>query len=110
MRISDGSSDVCSSDLVLQAEKIIFLTNAPGVLDKQERILTGLTVPQVEALIADGTIYGGMVPQVRYALDAVNSGVKSAHIIDGRLAHSVSLELFTAKGIGTLLHGRSEAV
>src|SRR3546814_8932441 len=95
MRISDWSSEVCSSDLinadgaagklaaVLQAEKIIFLTNAPGVLDKQERILTGLTVPQVEALIADGTIYGGMVPKVRYALDAVNSGVKSAHIIDG---------------------------
>ena len=90
---------------VLQAEKIIFLTNAPGVLDKQDRILTGLTVPQVEELIADGTIHGGMVPKVRYALDAVNSGVKSAHIIDGRLEHSVLLELFTDAGIGTLIRG-----
>src|SRR3546814_3197243 len=70
---------------------------SPGVLDKQERILTGLTVPQVEALIAAGTIYGGMVPKVRYALDAVNSGVKSAHIIDGRLDHSVLLELFRSE-------------
>ncbi len=77
---------------MLQAEKIIFLTNAPGVLDKQDKILTGLTVPQVEDLILDGTIYGGMVPKVRYALDAVNSGVKSAHIIDGRIEHSVLLE------------------
>jgi acetylglutamate kinase len=101
------NADVAAGKLaaVLQAEKVIFLTNAPGVLDKQGRILTGLTVPQVEDLIADGTIFGGMVPKVRYALDAVSSGVKSAHIIDGRLNHSVLLELFTDQGIGTLIHG-----
>lgn len=101
------NADVAAGRLaaVLQAEKIIFLTNAPGVLDKQDRVLTGLTVPQVEGLIADGTIYGGMVPKIRYALDAVNSGVKSAHIIDGRLEHSVLLELFTDQGIGTLIRG-----
>jgi len=101
------NADVAAGKLaaVLQAEKIIFLTNAPGVLDKQGNILTGLTVPQVEGLIADGTISGGMVPKVRYALDAVNSGVKSAHIIDGRLDHSVLLELFTDQGIGTLIKG-----
>ncbi|MDM4772983.1 acetylglutamate kinase [Solimonas sp. SE-A11] len=101
------NADVAAGKIaaVLQAEKIIFLTNAPGVLDKEEKILTGLTVPQVEDLILDGTIYGGMVPKVRYALDAVNSGVKSAHIIDGRVDHSVLLELFTDAGIGTLIRG-----
>ncbi len=101
------NADVAAGKLasVLQAEKIIFLTNAPGVLDRQERVMTGLTVPQVEDLIADGTISGGMVPKVRYALDAVNSGVRTAHIIDGRLQHSVLLELFTDQGIGTLIHG-----
>ncbi|HEY1077484.1 MAG TPA: acetylglutamate kinase [Fontimonas sp.] len=101
------NADVAAGKIaaVLQAEKIIFLTNAPGVLDKQNEILTGLTVPQVEDLILDGTIHGGMVPKVRYALDAVNSGVKSAHIIDGRIEHSVLLELFTDAGIGTLIRG-----
>lgn len=101
------NADVAAGKIaaVLQAEKIIFLTNAPGVLDKQNQILTGLTVPQVEDLILDGTIHGGMVPKVRYALDAVNSGVKSAHIIDGRVEHSVLLELFTDAGIGTLIRG-----
>jgi len=101
------NADVAAGKIaaVLQAEKIIFLTNAPGVLDKGNSILTGLTVPQVEDLILDGTIHGGMVPKVRYALDAVNSGVKSAHIIDGRIEHSVLLELFTDAGIGTLIRG-----
>jgi len=101
------NADVAAGKIaaVLQAEKIIFLTNAPGVLDKEDKILTGLTVPQVEDLILDGTIHGGMVPKVRYALDAVNSGVKSAHIIDGRVEHSVLLELFTDAGIGTLIRG-----
>ncbi len=101
------NADVAAGKLaaVLQAEKIIFLTNAPGVLDRNNKILTGLTVPQVEALIADGTIHGGMVPKVRYALDAVNRGVRSAHIIDGRLDHSTLLELFTDDGIGTLIRG-----
>ncbi len=90
---------------VLSAEKLILLTNTQGVLDKQGGVLTGLTVPQVEGLIADGTISGGMLPKIRCALDAVNSGVKSAHIIDGRITHSVLLELFTDQGIGTLIRG-----
>lgn len=90
---------------VLQAEKIMFLTNAPGVLDKSGSVLTGLTVQEVETLIADGTISGGMVPKVRYALDAVNSGVRNAVIIDGRVEHAVLLELFTDAGVGTLIRG-----
>jgi len=90
---------------VLQAEKLMLLTNIPGVMDKAGNVLTGLTVPQVQALIADGTIYGGMLPKIQCALDAVASGVKSAVIIDGRLDHSVLLELFTNEGIGTLIRG-----
>jgi acetylglutamate kinase len=86
---------------VLQAEKLILLTNTQGLLDRAGTVLTGLSAQQVEALIADGTIHGGMLPKIRCALDAVNSGVKSAHIIDGRLTHSVLLELFTDQGIGT---------
>jgi acetylglutamate kinase len=90
---------------VIGAEKLILLTNTQGVLDKEGRVLTGLSVGQVEKLIADGTISGGMLPKIRCALDAVNSGVKSAHIIDGRITHSVLLELFTDEGIGTLIRG-----
>ncbi|WP_029889030.1 acetylglutamate kinase [Polycyclovorans algicola] len=88
---------------VLKAEKLILLTNITGLLDKQGKVLTGLTVDQVKALIADGTIYGGMLPKIECALDAVNTGVRTAHIIDGRVEHSVLLELFTDKGIGTLI-------
>jgi acetylglutamate kinase len=90
---------------VIGAEKLILLTNTQGVLSKEGKVLTGLAVGQVEALIADGTISGGMLPKIRCALDAVNSGVKSAHIIDGRIEHSVLLELFTDAGIGTLIRG-----
>jgi acetylglutamate kinase len=90
---------------VLQAEKLMLLTNAQGLTDKAGNVLTGLTVPQVESLIADGTIYGGMLPKIQCALDAVARGVKSAVIIDGRLEHSVLLELFTDEGIGTLIKG-----
>jgi acetylglutamate kinase len=90
---------------VINAEKLMLLTNTQGVLDKQGRVLTGLSVQQVEGLVADGTIFGGMLPKIRCALDAVNSGVKSAHIIDGRITHSVLLELFTDEGIGTLIRG-----
>ncbi|TJY63343.1 acetylglutamate kinase [Sinimarinibacterium sp. CAU 1509] len=101
------NADVAAGKLaaVLQAEKLMLLTNTRGVLSKQGEVLTGLTVPQVEALIADGTIHGGMLPKIGCALDAVNSGVKSAHIIDGRITHSVLLELFTDEGIGTLIRG-----
>jgi acetylglutamate kinase len=101
------NADVAAGKLasVLQAEKLLLLTNTQGVLGKSGQVLTGLTVPQVEQLIGDGTIHGGMLPKIRCALDAVNSGVKSAHIIDGRITHSVLLELFTDEGIGTLIKG-----
>ncbi len=91
---------------VLQAEKLILLTNISGVQDKQGNVLTGLTVTQVNEMIADGTIHGGMLPKIQCALDAVNSGVKTAQIIDGRVEHAVLLEVFTDKGIGTLITGR----
>jgi acetylglutamate kinase len=88
---------------VLQAEKVIFMTNIPGVLDKQMKLLTGLTPREVDALMADGTITGGMIPKVGYAVDAVNSGVKTAHIIDGRVEHALLLEVLTPEGVGTLI-------
>jgi acetylglutamate kinase len=90
---------------VLQAEKLMLLTNVQGLMNKEGQVLTGLTVSQVEALIADGTVYGGMLPKVACALDAVRSGVKNSVIIDGRLNHAVLLELFTDEGIGTLIRG-----
>jgi acetylglutamate kinase len=88
---------------VLKAEKLVLLTNVAGLLDKKGEILTGLTARQLNPLIADGTIYGGMLPKVLCALDAVNSGVKSAVILDGRVDHAVLLELFTDRGVGTLI-------
>jgi len=87
----------------LQAEKLILMTNTPGVLDKQGRLLTGLQAAQVEALKTDGTIQGGMIPKVDCALDAVTAGVKTSHIIDGRVNHALLLEVLTDKGVGTLL-------
>src|ERR1700690_2369935 len=99
------NADVAAGKLagVLKAEKIIFMTNTPGVLDKQGRLLTGLTPRQIDELTADGTISGGMTPKVGYALDAVNSGVKTAHIIDGRVDHALLLEVLTKEGVGTLI-------
>jgi acetylglutamate kinase len=99
------NADVAAGKLAitLKAEKLVLLTNTTGVLDKQGQLLTGLDVQRVNALIADGTISGGMLPKVNYALDAVNSGVKTAHIIDGRVAHAVLLEVFTDQGVGTLI-------
>jgi acetylglutamate kinase len=99
------NADVAAGKLagVLKAEKIIFMTNTPGVLDKQGRLLTGLTPRQIDELTADGTIRGGMTPKVGYALDAVNSGVKTAHIIDGRVDHALLLEVLTKEGVGTLI-------
>lgn len=109
----DGSSYNINADLVagkmaevLRAEKLILLTNTAGVLDKQDKVLSGLTAHEVEALIAEGTIYGGMLPKIRCALDAVQGGVKAAHIIDGRVEHAVLLELFTDEGVGTLIYGK----
>ena len=99
------NADVVAGKLAitLHAEKLMLLTNTTSVLDKEGMLLTGLTIGKVNGLIADGTIHGGMLPKVNYALDAVNSGVKSAHIIDGRVEHAVLLEVFTDQGVGTLI-------
>lgn len=106
----DGESYNINADLVagklaitLEAEKLILLTDTTGVLDKQGKLLTGLNASEVDALIRDGTIAGGMLPKVRCALDAVRSGVKSAHIIDGRVPDATLLEIFTDEGVGTLV-------
>jgi acetylglutamate kinase len=106
----DGSTYNINADLVagklaqvMQAEKLMLLTNVAGLLDKQGQILTGLSTMQVDGLIADGTITGGMLPKIRCALDAVRSGVTSAHIVDGRVPHAVLLETFTDEGMGTLI-------
>ncbi len=108
-----GESYNINADLVagkvaeaLQAEKLILATNIPGVLDKNKKILTGLTTSDVDALIADGTIYGGMLPKIECALSAVKNGVNSAHIFDGRVAHATLLEVFTDEGMGTLISHR----
>lgn len=113
---SDGESYNINADLVagklaevLQAEKLILLTNTEGLLDKEGQLLTGLNAKQVKDLIADGVIYGGMLPKIGCALDAVQSGVSSAHIIDGRVQHAVLLETFTDQGVGTLIRGGSAA-
>ncbi|TCS43959.1 acetylglutamate kinase [Reinekea marinisedimentorum] len=107
---SDGHSYNINADLVagkmaevLGAEKLILLTNIAGLQDKEGNILTGLSTDQVNELIKDGTIYGGMLPKIQCALDAVHSGVTSAHIIDGRVPHSTLLEIFSDTGVGTLI-------
>ena len=109
----DGHSYNINADLVagkvaevLKAEKLILLTNTSGLLDRQGNLLTGLTLEKVDALVADGTITGGMLPKIACALDAVKGGVNSAHIIDGRVPHAVLVELFTDEGIGTLIRRR----
>mgnify|MGYP000288194608 FL=1 len=106
----DGTSYNINADLVagkiaeeLVAEKLILLTNISGLQNKSGEVLTGLTTEQVDDLIADGTIYGGMLPKIGCALSAVKNGVKSAHIIDGRVSHSTLLEIFTDEGVGTLI-------
>ena len=88
---------------VLQAEKLILLTNIEGLVDKEGNLLTGLDTKTVDALIEDGTIHGGMLPKIDCALDAVKGGVNTSHIIDGRVPHAVLVELFTDEGIGTLI-------
>src|SRR3989338_7962816 len=99
------NADVVAGKLAitLKAEKLILLTNTTVVLDKHGKLLTGLSSREVNGLIEDGTIHGGMLPKVRCALDAVASGVRSAHIIDGRVEHAVLLEVFTDEGVGTLI-------
>ena len=92
---------------VMQAEKLMLLTNVPGLMDKHQKILTGLSIAQVDALIADGTVSGGMLPKISCALNAVKAGVASAQIIDGRVPHAVLLEIFTDQGIGTLITSKN---
>lgn len=110
----DGASYNINADLVagkvaevLKAEKLILLTNIAGLMNKEGDVLTGLSTQQVDALIDDGTIYGGMLPKISCALSAVKGGVTSAHIIDGRVAHSCLLEIFTDEGVGTLITNQS---
>lgn len=113
---TDGKTYNINADLVagkiaevLHAEKLILLTNVEGLLDRDNKVLTGLSTRQVDELIADGTIQGGMLPKIQCALDAVKQGVSSAHIIDGRVPHAALLEIFSDEGIGTLISNKSLA-
>jgi acetylglutamate kinase len=106
----DGTSYNINADLVaaklasvLGAEKLLLLTNTQGVLDTEGKLLTGITASETDRLIKQGIIHGGMLPKVNCALDAVKSGVKTSQIIDGRVRHSVLLELLTDTGVGTLI-------
>ena len=106
----DGTSYNINADLVagklaeaLQAEKLMLLTNIEGLMNRDGEVLTGLTVPEVDALIEDGTIHGGMLPKIQCALEAARNGVHSVHIIDGRVAHATLLEVFSDVGVGTLI-------
>jgi acetylglutamate kinase len=107
---AEGRSYNINADLVaghmaevLGAEKLLLLTNTAGLLDKDGNLLTGLSAAAVDKLIADGTIHGGMLPKIKCALSAVKSGVRAAHIIDGRVEHAILVELFTDEGVGTLI-------
>ena len=113
---ADGASYNINADLVagelarvLGAEKLLLLTNTAGVLDPDGKLLTGLSAAETERLIASGVIHGGMLPKVRCALDAVKGGVATSQIIDGRVRHSVLLELLTDSGVGTLITGNDGA-
>ena len=88
---------------VLKAEKLVLLTNTPGVLDKSGKLLTGLSARQIDDLFADGTISGGMLPKISSALDAARAGVNSVHIVDGRVDHCLLLEIMTDHGVGTMI-------
>ena len=110
---SEGETYNINADLVagkvaeiLKAEKLMLLTNTPGVLDKEGNLLTGLTARRIDELFADGTISGGMLPKIASALDAARGGVSSVHIIDGRVDHSVLLEIMTDQGVGTMIRSR----
>ncbi|PCM42998.1 acetylglutamate kinase [Marinobacter sp. ANT_B65] len=106
----DGTSYNINADLVagkvaeaMKAEKLMLLTNVSGLKSKEDKVLTGLTAQQVNDLIEDGTIHGGMLPKIRCALSAVENGVRTSHIIDGRVANACLLEIFTDEGVGTLI-------
>jgi len=107
---ADGTTYNINADLVagklaeiLHAEKLVVLTNTPGVLDKNGALLTGLTPKKIDDLVAKGVISGGMLPKIGSALDAARNGVKSVHIIDGRVPHALLLEVLTDRGVGTLI-------
>jgi acetylglutamate kinase len=109
----DGETLNINADLVagklaevLRAEKLVLLTNTPGVLDKDGNLLTGLTPKQIDGLVADGTLSGGMLPKISSALDAARGGVKAVHIIDGRVEHALLLEILTDEGVGTLIKSK----
>jgi len=106
----DGEAYNINADLVagklaetLKAEKLLLMTNTPGVLDKQGNLLTKLTAKRIDELFADGTISGGMLPKISSALDAAKSGVNAVHIIDGRVPHALLLEILTEAGVGTMI-------
>jgi acetylglutamate kinase len=102
------NADVVAGKLaeILKAEKLVLLTNTPGVLDKAGNLLTGLTPRQIDDLVADGTLSGGMLPKIASALDAARNGVKSVHIIDGRVEHCLLLEILTDHGVGTMIKSK----
>lgn len=102
------NADVVAGKLaeILNAEKLILLTNTPGVLDKEGTLITGLTPKQIDDMVTDGTLSGGMLPKIGSALDAARSGVKSVHIIDGRVEHALLLEVLTDEGVGTLIKAK----
>lgn len=102
------NADVVAGKLaeILKAEKLVLLTNTPGVLDKAGNLLTGLTPRQIDDLVADGTLSGGMLPKIGSALDAARNGVKSVHIIDGRVEHCLLLEILTDHGVGTMIKSK----
>ncbi|MCG9029827.1 acetylglutamate kinase [Laribacter hongkongensis] len=106
----DGMAYNINADLVagklaetLGASKLVLMTNTPGVLDRDGNLLTGLTAKSIDALFADGTLSGGMLPKISSALDAARGGVESVHIIDGRVKHALLLEILTAAGVGTMI-------
>jgi acetylglutamate kinase len=112
----EGEAYNINADLVagklaetLRAEKLVLMTNTAGVLDQKGNLLTGLTASEIEALFADGTIHGGMLPKIGSALDAVKNGVKSSHIIDGRVEHALLLEVLTNEGVGTMIRADEPA-
>ena len=102
------NADVVAGKLaeILKAEKLVLLTNTPGVLDKSGKLLTGLTPRDIDGLVADGTLSGGMLPKIASALDAARNGVKSVHIIDGRVEHCLLLEILTDHGVGTMIKSK----
>jgi len=110
---SDGQSYNINADVVagklaeiLKAEKLVLLTNTPGVLDKAGNLLTNITPRDIDAMLADGTLSGGMLPKIASALDAARSGVHGVHIIDGRVEHALLLEILTDQGVGTLIRSK----